>query len=191
MNRGRAIIITGPSGTGKTSICRELLEKLPRATWSISATTREPRHNETPGQSYEFLTREQFTKCRDQGDFLEWVEKLGHLYGTPLTPIRDAIEEGKYPVLEIDVLGAQQAAEKLPDSLRFFILPPTMETLKARLEGRHTESKIQQERRLAEADGEIAFARDSGIFQHIVTNDVLEDTTQEILDLINKEIQAQ
>jgi guanylate kinase len=100
------------------------------------------------------------------------------------------IEEGRFVVLEIDVQGGAQIAERVPDSIRVFVLPPTMETLKARLEGRETESARQMEQRLAEADGEIGFARDSGCYQHFVTNDELDRTVQTIIGLIEKEMSS-
>ncbi len=184
MPKGNLVVISGPSGTGKTSICNRLLAQLPNARWSVSATTRPMRSGEVDGHSYYFLDRDEFLRRRANGEFLETAEYLGHLYGTPLGPIRDAIEKGQYIILEIEVQGGRQVAEQLPDSIRIFVLPPTMETLKARLEGRRTESRIQQEKRLAEADGEIGFARDSGCYPYFVTNDDLESTVAEILELI-------
>ena len=184
---GRLIVISGPSGTGKTSICNELLKRLPGAAWSISATTRPKRSNEVDGENYRFITHEQFEEMRTRGDFLETAEYVGNLYGTPAAPAREAIEAGKYVILEIEVQGGVQVAKAMPDSICVFVLPPTRETLVARLEGRKTESAEQLQKRLAEADGEIAAARDLGCYQYFVTNNILEDTVQQIMAIIEKE----
>ena len=185
--RGKLIVISGPSGTGKTSICRALLERDPDAVWSVSATTRQPRGTERDGRSYEFITPREFEERRRQNAFLEWAEYLGRLYGTPLAPVTEALEAGRDVIVEIDVQGGAQVAERMPESIRVFVLPPTMESLKARLEGRRTESAEQLERRLAQADGEIGYARDSGAYGHFVVNDVLADTVAQIAGLIESE----
>ena len=185
--RGCLVVISGPSGTGKTSICDVLLERLPNATWSVSATTRTKRHNETDGENYHFVSRAEFEAMRQRDEFLETAEYVGNLYGTPIQPVRQAVADGQAIIMEIEVQGGIQVADRMPESIRIFVLPPTRETLEARLKGRKTESLEQQERRLREADGEIAVARDSGAYQYFVTNDVLEDTIHEVIDIINKE----
>jgi len=184
--RGRLVVISGPSGTGKTSICNALLERLPGSVWSVSVTTRPRRSSEVEGQSYRFVDREAFLRQREAGEFLESAEYIGHLYGTPRRPLIEATEAGRHVVMEIDVQGGIQVAAKMPDSVRVFVLPPTMATLKARLAGRRTESPEEIQRRIAEADGEIGLARDSGAYPHFVTNDVLEDTVDRIIELIER-----
>ncbi|MCG3137931.1 MAG: Guanylate kinase [Phycisphaerae bacterium] len=181
---GRLIVISGPSGTGKTSICNELLKRLPRARWSTSCTTRPMRPGDVDGQTYHFVSCDEFMQMKQRGEFLETAEYLGHFYGTPAEPVRQAVRDGVYIILEIEVQGGAQVARQMPESIRIFVLPPTMETLKARLAGRKTESEQQQAKRLAEADGEIGFARDSGCYQYFVTNDELDITVEEILQLI-------
>ncbi|MEE9294768.1 MAG: guanylate kinase [Phycisphaerae bacterium] len=186
---GRLIVISGPSGTGKTSICNRLLEQLPDAVWSISATTRPKRPNEVAGENYRFISPEEFEAMRARGEFLETAEYVGNMYGTPAAPAREAVQTGKFMILEIEVQGGVQVAQAMPDSIRVFVLPPTHETLVARLEGRKTESAEQLKRRLAEADGEIAAAQDLGCYQHFVTNDILDETVADIMDIIDKEMQ--
>lgn len=185
--RGLLVVISGPSGAGKTSICDALLTRDPQAVWSVSATTRPPRGGEAGGSSYEYTSRAEFEARRERGEFLEWAEYVGQLYGTPAAQVFEAREAGRDVVMEIDVQGGAQVAERVPESVRVFVLPPTMESLKARLEGRRTESAEQLSKRLAEADGEIGFARDSGKYDHFVVNDVLEDTIKQIAGIIEAE----
>ena len=185
--RGNLIVISGPSGAGKTSLCNALLEGLAGSTWSVSAPTRPMRAGEVDGQSYRFISRAEFERTREQVEFLEWAEYLGHLYGTPLQPVLEAVKAGRYIILEIDVQGGIQVARKMPESIRIFLLPPDMQSLQARLAGRKTESADHQARRLAQADGEIAVARDSGSYDFFVTNDQLSDTVEAVLNIIHRE----
>ena len=184
---GRLIVISGPSGAGKTSICNALLERLPHAVWSVSATTRAPRPGEECGRCYEFVSREDFASRVAAGDFLEWAEYVGEKYGTPRKPVERAVEAGKNVVMEIDVQGGIQVARKIPDSIRVFVMPPDMASLRGRLEGRKTEAEEQLRKRLETADGEIATARDCGCYQHFVVNDVLEETIREVLGIVQQE----
>lgn len=187
--RGKLVVISGPSGAGKTSICNELLRKLPNARWSVSVTTRPPRPGEKDGEAYRFVSKDEFQRMLEAGELLEHAEYLGNYYGTPRKPVEQAIERGEIVIMEIDVQGGAQVAKKVPDSIRIFILPPTMETLQARLSGRRTESEEIQRRRIEQADGEIAFARNSGCYQYFITNDILEDSVNQILEIIRKETQ--
>ena len=187
---GKLIVISGPSGAGKSSICRILLEQLPRAVWSVSVTTRRRRRGDVPGESYEFVSREEFDRRRAAGMFLEWAEYCGELYGTPRAMIEEAIRGGASVVLEIDVQGGAQVAKRMPESIRIFVMPPDMASLKARLEGRRTEAQAQMQGRLAKADGEIAFARDCGAYDHFVTNDVLEETVADVIRIIEEQVDA-
>ena len=183
---GALLVISGPSGTGKTSICKGVLERVPEAVWSVSITTRRPRGTERPGDSYEFVSADEFQRRHDAGDLLESAEYVGNRYGTPRAPVVTALTQGKVVVMEIDVQGAIQVAERMPDAICIFVMPPNRESLRARLEGRNTEAEEQLRRRLAEADGEIAVARDSGCYQHFVVNDILEDTIDAVIDIINE-----
>ena len=185
--RGVLIVVSGPSGAGKTSICSALLARLPDTVWSVSVTTRPPRHGEVDGESYVFVSGEEFDARRAKGDFLENAEYVGHKYGTPRGPVENALSCGRNVVMEIDVQGGVQVAERMPESVRVFVLPPDMRSLRARLEGRKTEAEEQLKRRLAQADGEIATARDSGCYDHFVVNDVLESTIEEVMGIIRRE----
>ena len=186
-NRGCLIVISGPSGTGKTSICKALLEQLPGTVWSVSVTTRPPRPGEVNGHSYQFVSAAEFEAKQKAGELLESAEYIGHRYGTPRRPVEEALGTGRNVVMEIDVQGGMQVAKKMPESVRIFVLPPNMESLRARLEGRRTEAAEQLARRLTEADGEIAIARDSGCYKHFVVNDVLEATVEQVRQIIEQE----
>lgn len=184
---GKLLVISGPSGAGKTSICDQLLARIPNARWSVSVTTRPIRAGEIDGQSYRFVTRDDFARMLAENELLEHAEYLGNLYGTPRRPVEDAVAAGAVIVMEIDVQGGAQIAGRMPDSIRVFILPPTMETLKARLEGRQTESEAIQQKRLAQADGEIGFARAGGVYPYFITNDILEDSVNRVLEILRRE----
>lgn len=186
--RGALIVISGPSGAGKTSICNELLKRISNSRWSVSVTTRPPRGKEVDGEAYHFITPDEFQRMVANDELLEHAEYLGNNYGTPRAPVEAAVAAGVAIIMEIDVQGGSQIAQRMPESVRVFVLPPTMDTLKARLEGRQTETEALQEKRLAEADGEIAFARTSGYYPYIITNDMLSDSVDRILEIIEREM---
>ncbi len=185
---GKLIVISGPSGAGKTSICNALLEQLRDATWSVSVTTRAMRRGEELKGSYEFVTHEEFERRVAADEFLEFAEYVGERYGTPREPVEVSLRQGRNVIMEIDVQGGMQVAERRPDSIRVFVLPPDLDSLRARLEGRNTEAEEQLKKRLAAADGEIAVARDSGCYQHFVVNDKLDATIERVKRIIEQEI---
>lgn len=186
-DRGCLLVISGPSGAGKTSICKALLSEWPDAVWSVSMTTRTPRAGEVDGQSYRFVSRAEFESRIKSGEFLEFAEYVGQMYGTPRGPVENALASGRNVVMEIDVQGGIQAAQQKPDSVRVFVMPPDAASLRSRLEGRKTEAAEQLAKRLAQADGEIAAARDSGCYPYFVVNDVLETTVEEVKRIVEKE----
>ncbi|MFO0840261.1 MAG: guanylate kinase [Phycisphaerae bacterium] len=187
--KGKLIVISGPSGAGKTSICKGVLARLPDSVWSVSVTTRPLRGAEADGADYHFVSQAEFERMVAADELLEHALYAGHWYGTPLRPVQQATAAGRHMVLEIDVQGGAQVKAKVEDAVLVFVLPPTMETLKARLEGRKTESEAIQQRRLAQADGEIAFARTAGVYRYFITNDILEDSVQQVLDIVRQEMQ--
>src|SRR4030042_1505780 len=116
--RGALVVISGPSGAGKTSICNEVPRRLPDSQWSVSVTTRAPRGSEVDGQAYRFVSREAFEQMVDNDELLEHTEYLGNRYGTPRAPVEDAVRAGRVMILEIDVQGGAQIAERMPESIR-------------------------------------------------------------------------
>jgi guanylate kinase len=168
------LVVTGPSGVGKGTLIRRLLERVPGLKLSVSATTRPPRPGEEDGSDYHFLTPEEFEKRLLRGEFLEHAVYAGNQYGTPRSEI-DRAPEGL--VLEIEVEGARQVRERLPEALQVFIAPPSPEALRDRLLTRGTDSEEQMQRRLARAEEELA-ARPE--FKHVIVNDDVETAVAEL-----------
>ena len=185
--RGKLVVISGPSGAGKTSICNELLKRIPNSRWSVSVTTRPIRGHEVDGEAYHFITQAQFDRMVANDELLEHATYLGNGYGTPHKAVLEAVSAGQIIIMEIEVQGGAQVALKVPESIRIFILPPTMDTLQARLAGRQTETEALQRKRLAEADGEIGFAKNSGHYQYFITNDILADSVNQVIKIIEQE----
>ncbi|MCB9858503.1 MAG: guanylate kinase [Phycisphaerales bacterium] len=178
--KGKVIVISGPSGTGKSTICRRLCEELP-AEFSVSVTTRPPRPNETADRDYHYVTPEEFARLKDGGELLEWAEVYGKHYGTPASAVNKAVADGRIIILEIDVRGCIQVHERIPEAIAFFILPPTAEEQKNRLEGRKTDAPESVAERLAKADGEIRYANESACYDEFVVNDKLDVTVAQIV----------
>ncbi len=170
-------VITGPSGVGKGTLIKLLLERIPALELSVSATTRGPRPGEQDGSSYHFLTPEQFARAAAAGDFVEHAEYSGRRYGTLRSELERRTADGHPVVLEIEVQGARQVAAALPDAVRIFIAPPSPAALRTRLVGRGTDPPEQVERRLAVAERELAAAEEFG---HVVVNDDLDRAIQEL-----------
>jgi guanylate kinase len=172
------LVITGPSGVGKGTLIRLLLDRFPRMALSISATTRAPRPGERHGVDYWFLSPEEFQRRIEGDEFLEWAEYAGHRYGTLKSELERDVD---VLVLEIEVQGARQVRERLPEAVSVFIAPPSEEALRTRLVGRGSDVPEQIEQRLAVASEELA-AREE--FDHVVVNDDLEASVQELEQLV-------
>jgi guanylate kinase len=174
---GKVFVITGPSGVGKGTLIRLLLERVPELELAVSATTRAPRPGEKHGVHYHFLDDEEFSKRVAEGDFLEHAEYSGRRYGTLRSELQRRTESGASVLLEIEVQGARQVAKAMPDAVRIFIAPPDDETLRTRLIGRGHETPEQIDARLKVAESELA-ARDE--FPYVVVNDRLDEAADEL-----------
>jgi len=179
--KGRLIIISAPSGAGKGTVIGRLMELRPDLVFSVSATTRAPRAGEQDGVSYYFVTRERFLEMISLGEFLEYAEYVGEFYGTPKKPIYECVDAGKYVLLDIEVQGARQVKELVPDALTVFIIPPDMEELEKRLRGRGTDSEEKLAARLERARVEL---EEKSHYDHIVVNDIITRAAEEILLII-------
>jgi guanylate kinase len=183
---GRLIIFSGPSGVGKTTILKQLRQdcKLPICE-SVSATTRARRPGETDGISYHYLTREQFQSHVDKDEFLEYTEVFGRgdMYGTLKEPVNLALRDGKWIILELDVVGALKVLKIQPDAITIFVHPGSTEELERRLRGRGTESEEALTRRLEVAKGELEA---SSHYKHIVYNTSVQQTVDEICQLLTE-----
>jgi guanylate kinase len=173
---GQVLVISGPSGCGKSTICRRLLED-PRVEFSVSATTRERRPGEVDGRDYRFVDKARFREHIERGDFIEWAEVHGNLYGTLRGPMERAIAAGKVFLLEVDVQGGAQLKALGVPGLYLFVAPPDMETLKERLVGRGTDTPEAVERRLRKAQEEM-LSKDK--YDRVVVNDDLERAFAEV-----------
>ncbi len=178
---GVPVVIAAPSGTGKTTIARTLVERFDRFVFSVSATTRPPRESERDGVDYRFVSEEEFERMRVEGELIEWAEVHGYAYGTPRSAL-DAAGSGAHVVLDIDVQGAAQIRELVPNAVLIFLLPPSGSVLLARLRGRGTEATEVVIRRLKGSRGELHRARD---FDHVVVNDDLERAIREVVAIVD------
>lgn len=181
--KNKLVIVSGPSGVGKTSICRRLAEKLD-AFLSVSVTTRPPGKNETEGLDYHFIPHDEFQRLIDQDELLEYAQIFENYYGTPKQPVEQALRRGKIVILEIDANGALQVKEQFPETLMIFVLPPTQAELADRINNRGRESEQARDARLQGASSEIARAWQH--YQHMVINDDLEQAVNETIQIINK-----
>lgn len=177
MKKGLLVCISGPSGVGKGTIVKALLEKDPMVTVSISATTREPRTGETEGIDYFYKSEEEFARMIRDNELLEWAEVHGHHYGTPKAACLQMMESGKDVILEIDVQGSLNVMKNEPDTVSIFILPPDAETLKSRLVGRGTETQKDIAIRLGNASGEVEISEK---YDYLVVNNTVEGAVEEI-----------
>ena len=170
--KGNLYIVAGCSGVGKGTLLKLFLERNPQLKLSVSCTTRNPREGEVHGKNYFFISVEEFKKNIENNEFLEWAEFSGNYYGTQKQYIENKLNMGLNVILEIEVQGAKQVKEKMPEAISIFIMPPSIEALEARLRGRHTESEEAIQRRLSNANREIEAGKN---FDYKVINDNLED----------------
>ncbi len=183
---GKVIIVSGPSGVGKSTICKEVVKRLNNARLSISITTRPKGENEVDGREYLFVSEQQFQKQINENSLLEYAEVFGHLYGTPKDNVDKALQAGETIILEIDVQGAKQIKEIYPDAVMIFILPPTHKELAERMNLRGREDPKTAEKRLNGAGIEIAAAWQ--YYKHMVINDDLEQAVREIVQIIKQKV---
>ena len=175
------IVISGPSGTGKSTVVRRLLESSPLIVSSVSMTTREPRGSEIDGKDYFFVQEEEFIRKRNAGEFLEWAVVHGNLYGTLTSFVDEKLGEGNDLLLEIDVQGGLSVKEKRPEALMVFLMPPSWEELEKRLRGRGTDSEDVIVERLRNARNEMEYAER---YDNRVINDSVERCVSEIAEII-------
>ena len=177
MSKGRSFIISGPSGVGKSTVLKGLMEKRGNMYFSVSATTRQPRPGEEEGVHYHFLTLDTFREWIEQGEFLEHAEFVGNCYGTPRKYVYEAMDRGQDVILDIEVQGAMQVAEKMPEVVRIFIAPPSWSELERRLTARGTDTPEKIQGRLARAKEEVKLA---DTYDYFVINDSVENAVREL-----------
>ncbi|MDO5500635.1 MAG: guanylate kinase [Propionibacteriaceae bacterium] len=175
-------VISGPSAVGKGTVCARLRELYPDPFYSISMTTRAPRPGEVRGESYYFVELDEFQELIARGELLEWAEVHGNYYGTPRQPVLDAVAQGRHVILEIDLQGARQVKQNLPEAQLVFLSPPSWEELVHRLRGRGTEDDEAIQRRLETARAELAAI---GEADHVVVNVSVEETVEALVSLLS------
>jgi guanylate kinase len=179
--RGLIFIVSAPSGTGKTTLVRRVMEELPCLRFSVSYTTRPPRASEKDGVDYHFVSHEVFREMVDKEQFLEWAEVLGHCYGTARVDVEALESEGVDLILDIDTQGAKKAKERLAHAILIFLLPPSIETLQERLLGRGLDSVETIQFRLTHAKKDIEEAH---WYHHIIVNEKIEETVEKLKAII-------
>ncbi|UZE44395.1 guanylate kinase [Selenomonas sputigena] len=183
MRKGLLVVVSGPSGAGKGTICQTLLEKTPLA-YSVSATTRKPRAGEVDGESYYFLSVEAFEKMIEKDELLEWAKVYDNYYGTPLKKVEEKLAAGEDILLEIDTQGAMKVCEKFPEGVYIFILPPSLAELERRIRGRDTETEEVLQKRLAAAIDEIEAGK---CYKYVVTNDEVDGAVDSVCAILAAE----
>jgi guanylate kinase len=179
------LVLSAPSGGGKTTVARELLKRRADVGYSVSCTTRAPRPGEVDGEHYHFLTPSAFEAELAAGAFAEWADVHGHRYGTLKRELQRVLTGGKHVILDIDVQGAEQIATAFPDSVLVFLLPPSAQTLMSRLTGRQTEDTATIQRRLRNALDELRHVAE---YHYVVVNDNLEHTIERVSSILDAEV---
>lgn len=178
--------MSGPSGVGKTTICKEVVKQLSNAHLSVSITTRPKSEKEIDGKDYWFISEEQFRRRIDEGSLLEYAEVFGNLYGTPKDKVEESLQAGETVILEIDVQGAKLVKAMYPETVMIFILPPSQKELAERMNGRGREDAKSAEKRLNWAGIEIAAAWQ--YYEHMVINDDLKQAVKEVVQIIKQSV---
>jgi guanylate kinase len=181
----RVFVITGPSGVGKGTLIRRLMQRLPQLQLSVSATTRPPRPGERDGIDYYFLTPDEFERRVQAGDFVEYADYAGRRYGTLHEELQSKLAHGAAVLLEIEVQGASQLRRTVPDAVQIFIAPPSLDALRTRLLGRGTDDDEEVQRRLRVAERELAAQSD---FAHVVVNDRLDEALEQLVAIVTIEL---
>jgi guanylate kinase len=181
----RVFVITGPSGVGKGTLIRGLMERLPQLELSVSATTRAPRPGEQDGVDYHFLSREQFGRRVAEQDFVEHADYAGRSYGTLRSELENRVQAGVPVVLEIEVQGARQVRAAMPEAVQVFIAPPSLSALRTRLIGRGTDDQQEVEQRLQVAEHELEAQPE---FAHVVVNDRLDEALERLATIVSQQL---
>ena len=181
--RNVLMVVSGPAGVGKGTLVKTMIKRREDVVESVSSTTRAPREGEVNGREYFFLSKEEFARRIEEGDFLEYDEHFGNYYGTPKSFVKETLKT-KSVIMEIDVVGGFLAKKEFPECILIFVAPPSVEELKRRLIGRNTESEEQIEKRLSRLDYEM---KESEKYDYVLINDGFEDALKEFSDLIDKE----
>jgi guanylate kinase len=182
MKQGRLYVVSAPSGAGKTSLVKALMEREPAIQFSVSYTTRKPRPNEVPGRDYHFIDAERFERMVAEGEFLEHARVFDNCYGTGVRTVQEALRNGEQLLLEIDWQGARQVRKRLPEARSIFILPPSRGALEERLKNRSTDSTSVIERRLRDAAQDIGHWNE---FDYVVINDQFERAIVDLLNIVH------
>jgi guanylate kinase len=181
--RNVLMVVSGPSGVGKGTLVKTIIKRREDVVESVSCTTRPPREGEINGREYFFLSKEEFARRIEEGDFLEYDEHFGNYYGTPKSFVKETLKT-KSVIMEIDVVGGFLAKKEFPECILIFVAPPSVEELKRRLMGRQTETEAQIENRLSRLEYEM---KESEKYDYVLINDGFEDALQELSDLIDNE----
>lgn len=182
--RGRVFVISAPSGTGKSTVIKRIMEIRKDLYFSVSATTRGPRRGEIDGGSYVYLTHKQFEERLRDNDFLEYAEYVGNYYGTPKTPVLDHIEQGNDIILDIDVIGCRQVKKVMPEAITIFLIPPSLAELEIRLRTRNTDTEENILKRLERAKSEL---NEKETYDYVVVNESIDAAAQEIIKIMENE----